>query len=167
MLVNGVDMNIKLTGVPEAFYLLSPSDDNKVRIKILDTTLFVTEIELKHLFFLLTLTFWELNAKFITLLHILRLKLVLRVLGAQQVNIDNTFLGQIPERILTALVKNKSFIVSASKNLFHFHHYDMRNLVLYVKGVQHNHKITLEMFINGFYILGYDLTPGREADEDI
>ena len=35
MLINGVDMNIKLTRAPEGFYLLAPSDDNKLRIKIL------------------------------------------------------------------------------------------------------------------------------------
>ena len=29
MLINGVDMNIKLTRAPEAFYLLEPSDDTK------------------------------------------------------------------------------------------------------------------------------------------
>jgi hypothetical protein len=46
MLINGVDMNIKLTCAPEAFYLLGPTDA-KVRIKILDATFFVTEVELK------------------------------------------------------------------------------------------------------------------------
>jgi hypothetical protein len=33
MLINGVDMNIKLTRAPEAFYLLASSCDTKVRIK--------------------------------------------------------------------------------------------------------------------------------------
>jgi len=28
------------------------------------------------------------------------------------------------------------------------------------------HMITLEMFTKGFYILGFDLTPDREADEE-
>jgi hypothetical protein len=42
MLINGVGMNVKLTHPPEAFYLLAPSDDTKVRIKILDATLFIT-----------------------------------------------------------------------------------------------------------------------------
>ena len=27
--------------------------------------------------------------------------------------------------------------------------------------------ITLKMFTNGFYILGFDLTPNREADEEL
>jgi hypothetical protein len=120
-------------------------------------------------------------------------------LGAQQVSIDNAFLGPIPERILIALVKNNAFFGSASTNPFHFHHYDMTNLVLYVNGVQHPaepltmdcsslfgttrsyeslvsstgidhddpaHMITLEMFTKGFYVLGFDLTPNREADEE-
>jgi hypothetical protein len=47
MLIIGVDMNIKLTRAPEAFYLLGPSDDAKVRIKILYATLFVTQVKLK------------------------------------------------------------------------------------------------------------------------
>jgi len=47
MLINDVDMNIKLTRAPDAVYLLAPSDDNKVRIKILDATLFITQVELK------------------------------------------------------------------------------------------------------------------------
>ena len=47
MLINGVDMNIKLTRAPEAFYLLAPSDYTKLRIKILDGTLFITQVELK------------------------------------------------------------------------------------------------------------------------
>ena len=33
MLINGVDMNIKLTRTPEAFYLLAPNDDTKVLSK--------------------------------------------------------------------------------------------------------------------------------------
>ena len=47
MLINAVDMNIKLTCAPETFYLLAPSDDIKLRIKILDANLFVTQVELK------------------------------------------------------------------------------------------------------------------------
>ena len=39
ILINVVDMNIKLTRAPETFYRLSPSDDTKGRIKILETIL--------------------------------------------------------------------------------------------------------------------------------
>jgi len=50
ILINGVDMNIKLTQTPEAFYLLAPNHDTKVRIKILDATFFITQVELKPLY---------------------------------------------------------------------------------------------------------------------
>ena len=30
----------------------------------------------------------------------------------------------------------------------------------------HAHMITLDMFTKGYYILGFDLTPDREADEE-
>ena len=43
-------INIKLTRAPIAFYLLGPSDDTKIRIKILDATLYVNQIKLKPLF---------------------------------------------------------------------------------------------------------------------
>jgi hypothetical protein len=47
MLINGVDMNIKLTRTPEAFYLLAPNDDTNVSIKTLDAALFITQVEMK------------------------------------------------------------------------------------------------------------------------
>ena len=56
--MNVVVMNIRLTRAQEAFYLLGLPDSTKVHIKILDATLFVNQIELKHLFFYLTLVFW-------------------------------------------------------------------------------------------------------------
>jgi hypothetical protein len=44
--------------------------------------------------------------------------------GAQQISIDNVFLGPNPERILIPLVKNTAFVGSVSTNPFHFNHYD-------------------------------------------
>ena len=55
----------------------------------------------------------------------------------QNISINNAFLGPVPDRIPIDLVKNVGFVGSASTNPFHFHHYDMTNLVLYINGVQH------------------------------
>ena len=55
--------------------------------------------------------------------------------GAQQVSIDNAFLGPILERILIVMVKNAAFVGSAGTNPFHFHRYEMTNHVIYVSGV--------------------------------
>jgi len=200
MLINGVDMNIKLTRAPEAFYLWGPSKDTKVRIKILDATLFVTQAELKPPILLAhakVLGMKKCRAHY-PVTHT-QIKTFTASSGSQQISIDNAFLGQIPERILIAMVKNTAFVGSADTNPFHFHHFNMTNFVLYVSGVQYPaepltmdcsspfgatrayetlfsstgihhddraHMISLEMFTKGFYVLGFDLTPDKEADEE-
>jgi hypothetical protein len=50
MLINVVDMKIKLTRAPEAFYLWGHSEDTKLGIKLSDATLIVTQVEFKPLF---------------------------------------------------------------------------------------------------------------------
>jgi hypothetical protein len=135
MLINSVDMNIKITRAPEAFYLLGPSDDTKVRIKILDATLFITQVELKSPLLLAHAVLGMKRKAHYPVTHT-QIKTFTASSGAQQVSIDNAFLGPIPERILLAMVKNTAFVVSASTHPFDFNHY-MTNLVLYVNGVQH------------------------------
>ena len=44
MLINSVDMKIKLSSGPEGFYFLAPLHDNKLRIKIVDATLFNIQV---------------------------------------------------------------------------------------------------------------------------
>jgi hypothetical protein len=48
MIIYGVDTNIELTHALKAFYLLGTTDDVKVHIKILDVTLFITQVKLKR-----------------------------------------------------------------------------------------------------------------------
>jgi len=198
MLTKGLDINIKLKCAPKAFYLLALSDDNKVRIKILDAILFITQVSLKAPLLLGRANILGMILKDIILLHT-QIKNFTAGSAIQQVSIDNAFLGPNPERILIAFVTKTTFVDSASTNPLHFHHYDMTNLMFYVNGVQHpsepltmdcslafvanrasetlfsstrihNHDrarmITLEMITRGLYILGFDLTGDREADEE-
>jgi len=57
--------------------------------------------------------------------------------GTQRISINNAFIGPVPDGILAVLVKNEAFVGSANANSFHFHHYNMTKLVLYVNGIQH------------------------------
>ena len=109
----------------------------KVRIKILDATLFVTQIELNSPLLLAHANVFGMKRKAHYPVTHTQIKIFTASSGAQQVSIDNAFLGPIPERILLGLVKNTDFLGSASTNAFHFHHYDMTSLVLYVNGVQY------------------------------
>jgi len=99
MLFNGVDINIKLTRAPESFYLLAPSDDNKVRIKILEATLFIIQVELKLPLLLAYANVLTLKRKAHYPLTHTQIKTLTASSGAQQVSIGNAFLGNIPERL--------------------------------------------------------------------
>jgi len=136
MFINGVDMNTKLTRTPEAFYLLSPNDDRKVRIKILDTTLFITQVELKPPLLLAHANVLAMKRKAHYSVTHTKIKPFTAISRTQQISINNAFLGQVPDRILVILFKYASFVGLASTNPFHFHHYDMTNL-MYVNVVQH------------------------------
>ena len=135
MLINGVDMNIKLTRAPERYYLLAPSDDNNLCIKILDATLFINQVELNPLLLAHARVLGMKRKAHYPVTHT-QIKTFTVSSGSQQISIDNAFLGPIPERILICLVKT-AFVGSPSTNPFHFHHFDMTNLALYVNGVQH------------------------------
>jgi hypothetical protein len=136
MLINGVDMNIKLTRAPEAFYLLGASGDTKLHIKILDTTLFVTQVELKPRLLLAHAN--VLGIKRITYYPVTHteIKTFTASSRALQASIDNAFLGPIPEKLLKGLVKSSAFVGSTTTNPIHIHHYDMTNHVLCVNCVQ-------------------------------
>ena len=127
MLINGLDINIKLTRAPDAFYLLAPSNDNKVRIKILDATLFITKVELKPPLLLAHANVLGMKRKSRYPVTHIQIKTFTASSGAQHVSIDNAFLRPIPEQILIALVKNTAFVGSASTNPYHFQHYNMTN----------------------------------------
>jgi len=116
--------------------ILAPSDDNKVRIKILDATLFITQFELKTPLLLAHANILAMKRKAHYPVTHTQIKIFTASSGAQQVSIENAFLGPIPERILIAFVKNTAFVGFFSTNPFHFHHYNMTNLALFVFGIQ-------------------------------
>jgi len=104
MLINGVDVNIKLTRTPEAFHLLAPKDDTKVRIKILDATLFITQVEFKPPLLLAHANVLAMKRKAHYPVTYTQIKTFTASSGTQQISINNAFLGPVPDRILIVLV---------------------------------------------------------------
>jgi len=115
---------------------LEPTDDTKVRIKIIDFTLFITQVELNPPLLLAHSNVLAMKRKAHYPVTHNQIKTFTASSGTQQISISNAFLGPVRDRTLIVLVKNAAFVASASTNPFHFHHY-MTNLVLNVNGVQH------------------------------
>jgi hypothetical protein len=105
-LINGVDTNIKLTRTSDAFYLFGPSDDTKVRIKIMDATLFLTQVELKPPLLLAHANVLAMKRKAHYPVTHTQIKSFTTSSGTQQISINNVLLGPVPDRILLILVNN-------------------------------------------------------------
>ena len=118
------------------FYRLAPSDDYNELIKILDATLFITLVELNAPLLLQQANAFEMKSKTHYPATNTQIITFTAKSVAQHVSVDNTFLEPIPKRIMTALIKNTAFVVSTTKNTYHFQSYYMANLVLYVNGVE-------------------------------
>ena len=114
---------------------MAPSDDTKVRFKILDATLFITQFQWKPPILLAHANVLGMKRKAHSVAHT-QIKTFTANYGVLQVSTDNTFLRQIPERIPIGLIKNTAFVGSTSTNPFRFHHYDMTNFVFHSNGVQ-------------------------------
>ena len=85
-------------------------------MKISDATLFITQVELKPPLLLAHANVLGMKRKAHYPVTHTQIKTFTARYGAQQVSIDNAFLGPIPEIILIALVKNTAFVGSASTN---------------------------------------------------
>ena len=109
---------------------MAPSEDNKLRNKILAATLFITKDKLEPHLLVAQTNILAKKRKAHCPVTQTQIKKFTVTYEALQVSIDNAFLGTIPEKIIVVFVKNTTFLFSASTSPFHFHHYGITNLVL-------------------------------------
>ncbi|XP_054842584.1 uncharacterized protein F54H12.2-like [Eublepharis macularius] len=136
LLLNGVDVKIKLARNKDSFCLMS-GEGAAVRYKLhMDSAaLFVKKVKvapgvrLAHAEALLTST-----AKYPV--DRVDMKVFSIPTGARVSNQDNLFLGQLPKMVVMGLVDNDAFSGAFTKNPFHFQHYNINFVALYVDGEQ-------------------------------
>jgi hypothetical protein len=90
---------------------LAPNDDTNVRIKILDATLFITQVELKPPLLLAHANVLAMKRKAHYPVTHTQIKTFTASCGTQQISINNAFLAPVPDRILIALVKMQHLLV--------------------------------------------------------
>ncbi|XP_038271561.1 uncharacterized protein F54H12.2-like [Dermochelys coriacea] len=134
LLLNGVDVKIKLTCSKDAFCLMG-SGTESFKLRILSASLFVKKVRvtpsvrLGHAEALLTA-----NAKYPE--DHVGMKVFSIPAGSKVSNQENLFLGQLPKMLVLGFVDNDAFSESYTKNPFHFKHYDINFVALYVDGEQ-------------------------------
>ncbi|KAI8477990.1 hypothetical protein Bbelb_442810 [Branchiostoma belcheri] len=75
--------------------------------------------------------------------------------GNHTVSNDNLFLGQVPKRVVIALVDNAAFQGSYGTNPYNFQHFNLNHISLCVDGREVPHKALTPNFEQGQYIRSY------------
>ena len=135
LLLNGVDVKIKLTRSRDAFCLMTDDPNRGCKLQILSASLFIKKVRvapgvrLGHAEALFTA-----NAKYPV--DRVGMKVFSIPAGSRVSNQENLFLGQLPKLLVIGLVDNDSFSRTHNKNPFNFKHYDINFVALYLDGEQ-------------------------------
>lgn len=154
LLLNGVDVKIKLTRSKDAFCLMGNVAAGQCKLKITSASLFVKKVKvapgvrLGHAEALLTA-----NAKYPV--DRVGMKVFSIPAGSRVSNQENLFLGQLPKLIVIGFVDNDAFSGNYAKNPFNFKHYNINFVALYVDGEQTPTKPLQPDFENGNCVREY------------
>ncbi|XP_060089001.1 uncharacterized protein F54H12.2-like [Heteronotia binoei] len=135
LLVNGMDVKIKLTRSKDAFCLMADDLNRGCKLNILSASLFIKKVRvapsvcLGHAEALFTA-----NAKY-PVDHV-GIKVFSIPAGSHVNNQENLFWGQLPKLLVIGLVDNESFSGAHNKNPFNFKHYDINFFALYLDAEQ-------------------------------
>lgn len=134
-LLNNVDIKIRLVRSKDSFALMAGGANPSFKVTIVDATLFVRKVKLSA-------TVQSAHIKCLqkgTAKYPIRrvdVKVFSVPRGNLTVNQENLFLGQLPKRVIVGCVDSDAYNGSYAKNPFHFKHYDINFLALYIDGQQ-------------------------------
>ncbi|GBO12257.1 Uncharacterized protein F54H12.2 [Araneus ventricosus] len=125
LLINGVDVKIKLERHKDTFSLMSSADDFKLVIG--SASLFIRKINVAPS---IVLAHEKALERGVIKIPIRRSEVRSFALsnGLQSSTIANAFIGQIPTCLILGFVSNAAYNGSVAKNPFKFHHYNLNYL---------------------------------------
>uniref|UniRef100_A0ABD2WI17 Uncharacterized protein n=1 Tax=Trichogramma kaykai TaxID=54128 RepID=A0ABD2WI17_9HYME len=152
LLLNGVEVRVRLIRSRDSFALMDPTDSYRIRIDeanlIVRKVKISPSVQLTHAKALMKTT-----AKYpITRVEV---KAVTLQSGIHSQSIDNILLGTIPKRIIIGFVENKAYNGDKSLNPFNFKHFGINFLCLYIDGVQIPSKPLTPDFSRNEYVDAY------------
>ena len=132
-LINGVDLRVKLIRHKDSFCLMTGEANAGYKVKIESCTLFVRKIKVAPSTALATERALEKNTAKYPIDRVLT-KVISVPAGQMSLQQDHVFLGQLPKKVIIALVDNKAFNGNYTKNPFNFQHFNLNYLSLDVDG---------------------------------
>lgn len=154
LLINGVELRVKLVRTKETFNLMCGNSDLKCKVVITDASLIVRKARINPSVLLahekvLSAT----TAKYpITRAEV---KVLTIQSGVQSKTLDNVFLGQVPKRCVVGFVSNAAFNGNITLNPFNFDNYSLNSFSFYIDGQQIPSKTLQPSFENNTYTNAY------------
>ena len=130
-LLPGDKLQIKLTKSRRGFYLMNTATDSSTKFQFLKVYLILNGIRPNPAY---------MNAHNATLAKAglagynmtgVELKAFTYSAGPQSLSINNAVLGQLLERLLFTMIKNKQFLCSLDTNPYHFQHFNVSRFTLF------------------------------------
>ncbi|XP_063786015.1 uncharacterized protein F54H12.2-like [Pseudophryne corroboree] len=197
LILNGVDLNIKLTRNKDIFCLMSAEAD-AFKIQIVAASLFVKRVQVSP-------AVWIghaqalLNGNTKYAIDRVGMKIYSVPTGSRVFNLENLFLGQVPKTVIAAFVDNKAFSGTYDRNPLRFEHKNLNFASLYLDGSPHPAKpfqpdfehsntvreyvsliqitnkqksdsgilIDREEYLDGYTLFAFDLSPEQECVEHL
>ena len=133
LILNGVDLTVKLHRHKPEFCLLSGDTAIAYKIAIVDAIFYVKKIELtSSVFNAINTVLNDKNAQYAITRTTPKVFTVPR--GQQSQHIDNAFLGEISKRIAICMMDNDSYNGNYKNNPFNFQHYNLTQIGVSVNG---------------------------------
>lgn len=153
LLINGVDVKVKLTRSRNEFCLMRDGNEN-YKVQLLSASLFVKRVKvaagvrLGHAEALLSS-----NAKYP--IDRVGMKVYSIPAGSLVCNQENLFLGQLPKQLVIGFVDNASFSGDYERNPFNFQHCNVNFCALYCDGEQVPAKPLQPDYARGVFVREY------------
>ncbi|XP_023317646.1 uncharacterized protein F54H12.2-like [Trichogramma pretiosum] len=135
MLINGVEMRVRMVRSKDAFCLMDSTADGRFRVNIEEATLIDRRAKISPGVLLAHANTLARSTVKMPLIRV-EIKSFTLPAGILNTSIDNLTLAQIPKRVILGLVDNRGFNGNRAFNPFNFQHFDLNYLTLYVDGVQ-------------------------------
>ncbi|KAK7093427.1 hypothetical protein V1264_007186 [Littorina saxatilis] len=155
-LINNVDLRLRLTRSKDAFSLLvkdaAGTKDYKVEVK--GAILFCRKVSVRASIQVAHIKALEKGTAKYPIRRI-QTKVFSVSRGTLVVNQENLFLGSLPRRLVVGCVSNAAYNGDQQLNPFHFNHFDINFLALYVDGKQVPAKPLQPNFEKGDHVRSY------------
>ena len=195
LLINGVEISVRLVQSKEGFAIIDPS--NLFDVEINEATLMIRRVRISPSVLISHANMLsKTTAKYnITKVEVKTFALHQSIRGE---SLDNVIMGQLPKRLIIGFVPHNAYNGAKNLNPFNFKHYYLNYLSLYVDGVQipskplqpdyttgsyidcyhtlftgtgihflnQGNAISRKDYPNGYCLYAFDLTPDLSANDD-